>query len=174
MKIAIVLFAWLAAARLGAVEVGVMQSYWNPSQEDGCGGAGLRGVVGVSPRLSVEARASYYPELDPPGNDLVVYPLEAGLRLSVPIKDDLLFHAAAGPGFYVIHPQFGRANNVYGEYLALALSKGIRKRASLVFEGQYRWVDTIVKDERQPPAERRITVTLDGLTVTLGLTFRLN
>ena len=154
--------------------LGAFISYWNLSRLDGLdfGSAGGGGIVGhfrLRGPFACELRLSGFAaresrdivtetgeEID---NDVTIVsmPLEAGVRVYLPLGEKLSFYAGPGGGFYLFD---GQSNNhrdgkktVYdievddnfGAYALAGLRAQLFPRLAVFAEARYAWIETSVE-----------------------------
>lgn len=141
---------------------GLYASYWDTSDADSAGGAGIKVLAEMVPGVQLELRGTYFEDLERDGLDVEVLPVEAGLALEVPLADDVGLLAGGGLGYYLMDGD-GDPDNEIGFYLASGLEWTIRSNAALFGELMYRVVSA---DDVGPDGE---DADLDGLGINVGL-----
>lgn len=151
----------LAAAPAGAANFSVYGSMWDAKDVDNVGGGGAGLAWPLGEMLDIEARASYYEELQSePFDDylfegdtpfeqsgLKVLPLEVGTRFNFN-RDEGKVHPylGAGLGYYALDSDVGNLDDEVGFYGSAGSSFGNGAGVEFFAEFNYRFVEGTVSD----------------------------
>lgn len=163
---------------------GIGPSYWDTEDADKSAGIGLQFAFQMNPLLDIEARASYFRELDdqpldeifdgdsPFETGLRALPVELGLRFNF-ARDAKVFHpyASVGGSYYFLDSEFGELDDEFGWYAGLGSSFGDGRGLDFFGEVLYRRAKGTVdiSEVGDDAFEDRLPLDLTGFGINIGV-----
>jgi hypothetical protein len=159
-------------------------SYWDTKDADKSAGVAIQYAFPITPLLDIEARASYFRQLDdqpldelfdgdsPFETGLRAVPIELGLRFNF-LRDAAAFHpyVSAGGSYYLLDSEFGELDDEFGWYAALGSAfgdgRGMDFFAELLFRRAKGTVD--ISEIGDDGFEDRLPLDLSGLGANVGV-----
>ena len=156
--------------------LGLFVSQWSPDEADDSIGGGAKLTLDMGKALALELRGTYYEDLDDDDDaELQAIPVEAGLRINIPLAENgIVLYGAGGVGWYFLDAEVAdvdvEVDDEVGWYAGGGLEIKLTNGLALFAEALYRGVEaTATADDPEELEDISEDADLSGLTLNGGL-----